>query len=145
MSCIGKRTYKKDSISGGRYCHARKLIKRRNLLWLALTTGFIALFLCGIAILYKFDEISKFIHIRSSKSNQQEQSLQQEVYREIARWNGASTNMDLHSNPISNHGECDHSTDDARISNINNDFSSISVIDSPPSYKETIRQDFLKI
>ena len=80
MSCIGKRTHKRGSVSGGRYCHARKLIKGINLLWLALTAGFIALFLCGIAIVYKcFDEISKFIHILRPRSNQQE------VYREVAK------------------------------------------------------------
>ena len=130
MSCIGKRIYKKDSISGGRYCNARKLIQAQNLLWLALSAGFIALFLCGIAVSYKcFDlnYISKFIYIRSLNSNQQE------VDTEIARWN-----MDLNE-------EHDHSTDDPTNSKINNDSSSISVIDSPPSYKETIKQDFLKI
>jgi len=37
------------------------------------------------------------------------------------------------------------STNDPTNSKINNDSSSISVIDSPPSYKETIKQDFLKI
>ena len=130
MSCIGKRIYKKDSISGGRYCNARKLIQAQNLLWLALSAGFIALFLCGITVSYKcFDlnYISKFIYIKSLNSNQQE------VDTEIARWN-----MDLNE-------EHNHSTDDPTNSKINNDSSSISVIDSPPSYKETIKQDFLKI
>ena len=130
MSCIGKRIYKKDSISGGRYCNARKLIQAQNLLWLALSAGFIALFLCGITILYKcFDlnYISEFIYIKSLNSNQQE------VDTEVARWN-----MDLNE-------EHNHSNDDPTNSKINNDSSSVSVIDSPPSYKETIKQDFLKI